>query len=151
MTTVSKSYAQEIQQPMGGEGLDGVMRLRSGELFGITNGIDTSLYNTMTDPLLVNNYDIESWKSAKPLNKQALQKELGLVQKENAFLIGMVSRLTDQKGFDLVMEKIDTLMEDPDIQIAVQGTGENSMSRCFYITQRNIPDVLPLKYSILRL
>ena len=131
VTTVSKSYAQEIQQPMGGEGLDGVMRLRSGELFGITNGIDTSLYNTMTDPLLVNNYDIESWKSAKRLNKQALQKELGLVKNENAFLIGMVSRLTDQKGFDLVMEKIDTLMEDPDIQIAVQGTGEKQYEQMF--------------------
>ena len=131
VTTVSKSYAREIQQPMGGEGLDGVMRLRSGELFGIINGIDASVYDTKTDPLLVKTYDADSWSEAKAVNKQALQKELGLVQREDAFLIGMVSRLTDQKGFDLVMEKMDAIMADPDVQIAVQGTGEEKYQQMF--------------------
>ena len=124
VTTVSRTYAWEIQGSAGGEGLDGLMRSRSGSLFGILNGVDEDLYNPETDPDLAENYNADSWESAKAVNKAALQRELGLEESPDAFLIGMVSRLTDQKGFDLVTARMDAMMQIPGLQFALQGTGE---------------------------
>lgn len=124
ITTVSESYALEIQQQSGGEGLDGLMRARADQLYGILNGIDNTVYDPGTDAYLDCNFDEDSWEQKKGTNKKALQKEMGLEEAPDAFLIGMVSRLTDQKGYDLVMSKIDEIMSLEGVQIALQGTGE---------------------------
>lgn len=124
ITTVSESYALEIQQQSGGEGLDGLMRARADQLYGILNGIDNRVYDPKTDQYLYCNFDEKTWKEKKGENKKCLQKEMGLKEQPDAFLIGMVSRLTDQKGYDLVMSKIDEMMSLEGVQIALQGTGE---------------------------
>ncbi|MCR5468566.1 MAG: glycogen synthase, partial [Lachnospiraceae bacterium] len=104
VTTVSPTYAEEITTPMGGEGLDGVMRevKDKGKLYGILNGIDYSKNNPETDEDIDFNYTSRNVKSMKAKNKKALQKELSLPEDSKVFLIGIVSRLTDQKGFDLL-------------------------------------------------
>lgn len=145
VTTVSQSYAWEIQESVGGEGLDGLMRQRSGELFGIVNGLDYKVYDPVSDPLIVENFDADSWDTKKKRNKKALQKELGLKVSEDVFLIGMVSRMTDQKGFDLVAAKLDELMEYPDIQIAVQGTGEDRYQDMFRTFSHRYPGRIAAK------
>lgn len=124
VTTVSKTYAREIQTSEYGEGLDALMRYHKDKLFGIVNGLDTEIFNPQTDDMLVAGFSVKNRAKQKPVNKKALQEELELHISEDVFLIGMVSRLTDQKGFDMVVEKIDALMEYPDIQIALQGTGD---------------------------
>lgn len=124
ITTVSESYALEIQQQSGGEGLDGLMRAKADQLYGILNGIDNRVYDPKTDQYLYCNFDEKTWKEKKGENKKCLQKEMGLKEQPDAFLIGMVSRLTDQKGYDLVMSKIDEMMSLEGVQIALQGTGE---------------------------
>lgn len=124
ITTVSESYAREIQERDGGEGLDGLMQARSCRLFGIINGLDYSVYNPETDPMIVENFNVENWKDKKKLNKKALQEQMELGVRDDVFLIGMVSRMTDQKGFDLVVQKIEEIMELKDIQLVLQGSGE---------------------------
>lgn len=124
VTTVSKTYALEIQTEDYGEGLSELMQYRSPVMTGIVNGLDTVLHDPAADPLILHNYDVDTFGEYKVLNKIALQEELDLTADPAVFLIGMVSRITDQKGFDLVLEKLDTLMEYEDIQIALQGTGD---------------------------
>lgn len=145
VTTVSKSYAEEIQTPSGGEGLDALMIYRQEVLSGIVNGLDTDIYNPETDPMIIENFDSESFSTKKVLNKKALQKELDLPEDENVFLIGMVSRLTDQKGFDLVVDKIEQLMQYPDIQIALQGTGDPLYQDQFRVLAAKYPDRMAVK------
>lgn len=123
VTTVSKTYAEEIKTPFYGEGLDGLMRAKSGQISGILNGIDYEEYNPATDMHLQYKYNPKDYRKEKPKNKKTLQKELGLQAAEKIFLIGIVSRLTDQKGLDL----IDYIMEElcmEDTQLIVLGTGE---------------------------
>ncbi len=125
VTTVSDSYAKEIMTREGGEGLDGVMRERSSALLGIVNGIDYEEYNPKTDIYIPYHYNTENVERIKPKNKEELQKEMGLPVEKDAFLIGIVSRMTDQKGFDLIdyiLEEI--LISDKQIQFVVLGTGE---------------------------
>ncbi len=124
VTTVSESYALEIQQQEGGEGLDGLLRARSGQLFGILNGLDDNVYDPETDSMIVQNFSVKDWQTKKKINKLALQEQMGLVVSESTFLIGMVSRMTDQKGFDLVMQKIKNIMEETDVQMVLLGSGE---------------------------
>jgi starch synthase len=121
LTTVSPSYAREIQTPELGEGLDGVLRKRAGDLRGILNGIDTREYDPMRDPHLSVNY--RDSQDKKRRNKLALQRELGLAEDEDVPLIGIVSRLARQKGFDLIAEALPGLMEER-TQLAILGTGE---------------------------
>jgi starch synthase len=124
ITTVSPRYAQEIQTPPFGCGLDGLLRHRKAALTGILNGIDTALWNPATDPALPCPYDAEHL-DAKAVNKAALQQELALAADPDALLIGLVSRLVDQKGIDLL---IDALPELPQrVQLAVLGSGD---ARC---------------------
>lgn len=130
ITTVSEVYANEIKYPFYGERLDGLMRARSNNLSGIVNGIDYDEYNPETDNLLVNNYTPYNFRTEKAKNKVALQEELGLAVDENKFMIGLVSRLTDQKGLDL----IDCVMEQicaPDVQFVILGTGEPRYENMF--------------------
>ena len=130
ITTVSKTYAEEIQTPFYGERLDGLMRARNNCLTGIVNGIDYDEYNPAADSFLEKNYDIKSFRKEKVKNKKALQKELGLDQDERKFLIGIVSRLTDQKGFDLIAYMMDEMCQQ-DLQFVVLGTGEERYENMF--------------------
>ncbi len=130
VTTVSETYAEEIKMPFYGEGLDGLMRARTNSLRGIVNGIDYDEFNPETDRFLVRNYNQKNFRKEKVKNKRALQEELGLEQDDHAFMIGMVSRLTDQKGFDLVAYVMDELCQDA-VQIVVLGTGEERYENMF--------------------
>ena len=130
VTTVSDTYAEEIKTPFYGEGLDGLMRARSNSLFGIVNGIDYTLFDPATDKLIDFNYNIDNFRKEKVKNKKALQKKLGLKVDEKVMLIGIVSRLTDQKGFDLIECVMDEICQDA-IQIVVLGTGEERYENMF--------------------
>ena len=130
VTTVSNSYADEIKTPFYGEGLDGLMSARSNDLRGIVNGLDYDDWNPETDWRIAKNFTIENFRKNKPLNKTALQEELGLTVDPKTMLIGMVSRLTDQKGFDLVDYIMDELCQDA-VQIVVLGTGDVKYENMF--------------------
>ena len=130
VTTVSDTYAEEIKTPYYGEGLDGLLRARSGDLRGIINGIDYEIFNPETDTYIVNPYNAINFRKEKVKNKRALQKELGLVQDDRKMMIGLISRLTDQKGLDLVAYVMDELCHD-DIQFVVLGTGEDKYENMF--------------------
>ena len=130
VTTVSNTYAEEIKMPFYGEGLDGLMRARAGSLRGIVNGIDYKEFDPETDPGIIQNYSVKTFRSEKEKNKLALQQELGLNQDGNKMMIGIVSRLTDQKGLDLIQCVIDELCQD-DIQLVVLGTGDERYENMF--------------------
>ncbi len=121
LNTVSRTYAQEIMTPERGERFDGLLRKRSKDLYGIVNGINYHEFNPATDPKIYKNYDSKHIKDKKR-NKEKLQEEIGLPKKDVP-LIGVISRLVSQKGFDLVAGMMDELMEQ-DIQIVILGTGE---------------------------
>lgn len=130
VTTVSRTYAEEIKMPFYGEGLDGLMRARSNSLCGIVNGIDYEEWNPETDKFLVKNYNAVNFRKEKAKNKLALQEELALEKDEKRFMIGLVSRLTDQKGLDLVECVLEELC-DTDTQIVILGTGEPRYENLF--------------------
>ncbi len=130
VTTVSESYAKEIQMPYYGEGLDGLMRARSNSLCGILNGLDYEEWNPETDPYIIKNYNAINFRKEKVKNKTALQKELAMNVDEKVFMIGVVSRLTDQKGFDLIDYVIEEICAE-DTQLVVLGTGEAKYENLF--------------------
>ena len=122
ITTVSPTYANEIQTPEFGEGLDGVLRERSYALQGILNGIDVAGFDPATDKRIAANYTVED-RSGKAVCKAKLQEELGLEVRDDRPLIVMVTRLTRQKGLDLVMYALDRILAGG-VQVAVLGTGD---------------------------
>ncbi|MEZ6089778.1 MAG: glycogen synthase GlgA [Pirellulaceae bacterium] len=125
ITTVSERYAQEIQQPDHGCGLDGVLRLRRHLLTGIVNGVDDQIWNPATDPHLESNYDIDNWKAGKHANRSAIRTEFGLDDDPDLPLIGLVGRLAEQKGWDLVTDLMNNwLGEGTPAQWIVLGTGD---------------------------
>lgn len=130
VTTVSESYAEEIKMPFYGEKLDGLMRARSNCLSGIVNGLDYDEWNPETDNLIYTNYSAKNFRKEKVKNKRGLQKELGLAQDDRKFMIGIVSRLTDQKGLDLVDYVIEEICAE-DVQLVVLGTGEEKYEHLF--------------------
>ena len=130
ITTVSNTYAEEIKTPFYGEGLDGLMRARSNSLRGIVNGIDYEEYNPETDPNIFKRYNAKNFRKEKVKNKTALQEELGLEVNPKAMMIGMCTRLTDQKGLDLVSYVMDELCQDA-VQIVVLGTGDAQYENMF--------------------
>ncbi len=123
ITTVSGTYAQEIQTSEYGEHLEGHLRYHNYKLRGIVNGIDYGMWNPETDPALAVNYGLGNVLEHKMENKLALQKELGLEQDEGKFVLGLISRLTNQKGLDLVSAVIPQVL-DGNTQIVVLGTGD---------------------------
>lgn len=138
ITTVSETYAGEIQTPEYGEGLDGLLRARSSSLHGIVNGLSYEQYNPSKDKYITATYGVRDFVSGKRKNKLALQKELGLEENESAFMIGIVSRLTDQKGFDLIayiMERLNSM----NIQLVVLGTGDFAYESMFKWYNQNYP------------
>lgn len=122
ITTVSPTYAGEIQTPAFGEGLDGVLRRRRENLQGIVNGIDVDHFNPATDPAIAQNFDIAD-RTGKAVCKARLQEELGLTVREDQPLMTMVTRLTRQKGMDLVTYALDRILSGG-VQVAVLGTGD---------------------------
>ena len=130
ITTVSNTYAEEIKLPFYGEGLDGLMRSRAGSLRGIVNGIDYDEFNPETDTYIAQTYNAKNFRKEKVKDKKALQQELGLPVDEKTFMVGIVSRLTDQKGFDLIQCVMDELCND-DLQLVVLGTGEERYENMF--------------------
>ncbi len=130
ITTVSNTYAEEIKTPFYGEGLDGLLRARANSLRGIVNGIDYSEFDPETDPHIEARYNLKDFRKEKKKNKLALQRQLGLPEDEGKFMIGIVSRLTDQKGIDLIQCVMDDLFQD-DIQFVVLGTGEERYENMF--------------------
>jgi starch synthase len=122
ITTVSPTYAREIQGDEGGMGLGGLLRTRSGDVSGILNGIDTGVWNPATDTQLASRYDIDNL-DRRAANKTALQQRLGLEPRPDAFLVGVISRLSWQKGLDLLLEALPRLLGE-DIQLAVLGSGD---------------------------
>ena len=130
ITTVSETYAEEIKQPFYGEHLDGLMRARANSLRGIVNGIDYNEYNPETDTFIAQQYNARNFRKEKVKNKVALQQELGLEVDPGKMMIGMVSRLTEQKGFDLIAYVMDELCQD-NVQLVILGTGEERYENMF--------------------
>ena len=123
ITTVSETYAGEIQTEFYGEGLDAHLRYHSGKLRGIVNGIDCDIWNPATDERIYENYSVKDAVEKKKANKRALQEELGLNVDDNKFVIGLISRLTNQKGLDLVNTIVNDMI-DGNTQLVVLGTGD---------------------------
>lgn len=123
VTTVSETYAREILTAEYGEGLDYLLRRRQDRLFGIVNGLDYEEYDPSSDPFLVANYDISSLDK-RLANKLALQEKVGLSKDTETALIGMVSRLDDQKGLDIVIESFASLFKRAGVQMVILGKGK---------------------------
>lgn len=123
VTTVSPSYAKEILDPWYSHGLDTILKARSWKIQGILNGIDNESYNPETDADIYENYCSENIKN-KAVNKKKLQKRLGLPQKKDTPVIGMVTRLVSHKGLDLVKVVLDEFLRATDVQVVVLGSGE---------------------------
>lgn len=130
LTTVSPSYAQEIQTPEGGCGLQHLLKFRAADLIGVLNGIDMEVWNPETDPYLPQNFSARNLKGKSDC-KKALQKRFGLSSTSRCPVFGVVSRLYDQKGLDLFAKIIPRVMEEMDVQIVVLGSGEPSLERHF--------------------
>lgn len=137
ITTVSPSYAEEIQYPYFGEGLDNILRQEKDKLVGIINGIDYKVFNPLTDENIFVKY--RSSLEKKNMNKLALQALLGLPEREDVPLISLVTRLDEQKGIDLINYIMDDLMKE-DIQFVVLGTGEKSYEDSFYYFASKYPE-----------
>ncbi|MBU3161113.1 glycogen synthase GlgA [Clostridium frigoris] len=140
VTTVSKTYAKEIQTPFYGERLDGLLSSRSSNLYGIVNGIDYEIYNPEVDKKILYNYDIKTIKQ-KVKNKLKLQARLGLTINENIPMIGIVTRLVKQKGLDLIVEKLQELLSLP-IQIVLLGNGDGYYEDIFQYYASIYPSII---------
>ena len=130
ITTVSKTYAQEIQYEYFGEHLDGLLRKRSDSLFGIVNGLDYDVYNPRTDENIYETYDIDS-VDRKIDNKVSLQRELGLPENRKVPVVALVSRLVEAKGMDLLVRMLDEILQHEDIQFVLLGTGDKVYEEWF--------------------
>jgi len=124
LTAVSPRYAAEIRSPEGGAGLDAVMRFRGADLVGILNGIDERVWNPATDPALPATFDADHLEG-KATCKRALQRELGLAERDDVPLIGVVSRLSQQKGTDVIVAALARLL-DLDVQMVIVGSGDRA-------------------------
>jgi starch synthase len=137
ITTVSPTYAREIQGEALGCGLDGMLRLRSRDLVGILNGIDTAVWQPAADPLIAAPYDAAHIEG-KALNKQALRQRMGLAEDPQAMLLGLVSRMSSQKGIDLVLEGLPVLMT-MGCQLCVLGTGDKALEEALVQAAASYP------------
>lgn len=138
ITTVSERYAEEILTPKFGAGLDPFLKRRQDRVFGVINGIDYEVVNPAFDPDVVAKYDVNSL-SKKLKNKTELQKELGLKVDESIPLIGMVNRLSEQKGFELIINIMPTLMK-ANLQLAVVGSGQADYLKFFREAAKKNPE-----------
>ncbi len=130
VSTVSPTYAREIQTPEGGAGLDGVLRTRSADLHGILNGIDPTIWHPVHDALLPTNYDARTL-DLKAENKKALLAEVGLPFDERTPVVGIIARFTGQKGFELLQPILADVLQQRRVQFVVLGSGEDHLERFF--------------------
>lgn len=139
ITTVSDTYANEIQTPYYGEGLNGLLSARHFDMQGIVNGIDYKVYNPETDSKIYTNYNKSDFRKKKSQNKIKLQEELGLAVDKKRYMIGLISRLTDQKGLDLINYAMEGLI-DEFTQFVVIGTGDPKYENMFRHYAWKYPD-----------
>lgn len=130
LTTVSPTYSYEILNPYFSHGLDGILNTMQYKLSGIINGIDTDVYNPETDPMIYKNFSAKD-KNGKSFNKAELQKELGLPEKPDTAVIGIVSRLVKHKGFDLVTRVFEEIL-DANVQFVILGSGDWEFETFFH-------------------
>ncbi|MCI3920379.1 glycogen synthase GlgA [Paenibacillus sp. TRM 82003] len=144
ITTVSPTYAAEIQTPHYGEGMDGTLRQRRGALHGILNGLDYDVFDPMTDPHLPVPYGGAADKEKKLANKAALQRELGLPERASTPVLSIVTRLVEQKGIDLISNVLEELLRD-DVQLVVLGAGDAVYEKLFRDAAYHHPKKLSTK------
>ena len=143
VTTVSPTYSREILEPYYSHGLDSILKEFTYKLTGIVNGIDVDVYNPETDPLIYKNFTAETIGD-KAVNKRSLQEEMGLPVRDNAPVIGMVTRLVKHKGLDLVKHVFEELLK-ADLQFVILGSGEWEFETFFYEMAQKHPEKVALK------
>lgn len=145
ITTVSPRYAQEIQTPAHGCGLDGVLRAAGGHVTGITNGIDRAIWDPSTDQKIPHQYDVENWREGKIANKQSLQNRFQLEVSGDLPMIGLVGRLAEQKGWDLILPVLrDHMQQGRPTQWMVLGSGDGRVESELRDLAQTHPDRLGL-------
>ncbi len=140
VTTVSRTYAREIQTEAFGRGLETLLRERSSSVVGIVNGVDYSVWNPASDPYIPHHYGPDDVAEGKAKNKRHLLEQMGLTYDESAPALGIVSRLTEQKGFDLMMEPLPEALRYLNLRVVVLGTGEGRYQDHFQWLQQTFPD-----------
>ncbi|MEM9555021.1 MAG: glycogen synthase [Acidobacteriota bacterium] len=140
VTTVSRTYAREIQTPAFGEGLDGLLRERSGTVVGIVNGVDVEVWNPAVDPHIPQTYDIDTVAEGKAAAREHLLREMGLFEAgPEVPVIGAVSRLTPQKGFELTFDAMAEALRYLDVRYVVLGSGAGTLEQRFHELQAAFP------------
>ena len=140
VSTVSPRYAEEIKYRYAGYELADMIRTRMDDLEGVLNGLDTNLWNPETDSKLVQNYNVEDFEILKPVNKRHLQSFSRLPIRPEVPLIGVVSRLASQKGFDFAIPALRQILSNHDVQFVVLGTGEPDLEFAFWRLDQEFPD-----------
>ena len=148
ITTVSPTYAREILTPEYGEGLQNILEMRKYDLYGILNGVDYDVINPKIDKDIVKNYDVDTVFDNKVVNKLELQKEVGLPENQDVALIGIVTRLTKQKGLDLIINQFNEMC-NRNVQIVILGAGDQIYEDALKVIASQYPDKvsLNLKYD----
>lgn len=139
VTTVSSTYAKEIQEPEYGEGLEGLLQYRKNDLSGIVNGIDYQIYSPVQDEYIKYHYNANTFRRAKKKNKVYLQNEAGLPADKNIFTVCIISRLTEQKGLDLLIPQLNDFLSG-DVQLYILGGGEERYEGIFASVKTRYPD-----------
>jgi starch synthase len=140
ITTVSPSYAREIQQPAEGCGLDGVLRSKANRLSGIVNGVDYAVWDPAHDPHIPHRYGVDAWRVGKLACKRDLQQRMQLPLRDDIPLIGMIGRLAEQKGWGLVIPLLDQILDSWDVQWVILGNGETRYARALEDIAQRRPD-----------
>ena len=139
VSTVSRTYAREIQTEAFGQGMEGLLRARRETVVGIVNGVDYSQWNPETDPHIPHHYTVDTVAEGKAKNQAHLLKEMGLPAADGAPVLGIVSRLTGQKGFELTFEPLTEALRYLDLRLVVLGTGEDRFQDHFHWLQSTFP------------
>ncbi|MBL8116144.1 MAG: glycogen synthase [Anaerolineae bacterium] len=139
VSTVSPRYATEIQYPYMGYGLDGLVRSRASDMIGILNGLDVDYWNPETDKLLVSNYNASNFTEKRLPNKRQLQQDAGLQVRDDIPVIGVVSRLVAQKGFDMALPALRQLLSDTEVQFILLGAGDPELDYHFWRLGKDFP------------
>jgi len=140
VTTVSPSYAMEIQTPAFGCGLDGTLRVRGNRIAGIVNGVDYDVWDPRNDIHLAQGYNVDNWPAAKGKNKSDLQRLVGLPERADVPMIGLIGRLAEQKGWDLVKPLLEQTVDSIDVQWVILGNGEQRFANALSELARRRPD-----------
>ncbi len=148
VSTVSKTYAEEIMDPFYSYNLDGILKSRKWKVAGILNGIDVKTYNPNTDKLIYKNYSIKDINSKKQ-NKVALQRRLNLKENKEIPMLTMVTRLTYHKGIDLVIKVLEEIINGNDMQFVILGTGEKEYETFFYNMQLRYPQKVSANFGFM--